>query len=718
MANLTVNNFEELDNSISFANELRQSKTVNQLKDSADITESMTSTKTVEDINSSIDFADDLRKLKTVNEINEGVDKANKAKRKKYSSVSSLLSDSSIELGEIVDTVAYYEGWDVLVNSPVGGNSYLKVAGQAPEEDGGSIIYTSDGNHLKGLFTNNYYEPEQWGARGDGVTVDFNAFDKALKYLEANGKSKLSLRATTYLTSFTVPSGVTVEGSGSSYYKNNTELGATVLKRPTAYGRVVNMSNDCCELRDLDIDGNGGRSSGFGNGIICNGGNYGIIEKVKVLDCNNGFEGNGGSPAGVFLFDHCCFRQNNQGIRNFRDSEIINCIISANYIHGIYSNQGQNSILGCYIEYNRDQANIVNGLPSAANGIYLDGNSTETIIDGCKFDRNSGNDIFINDGAKRVSIGDSNQYKGSAWGAGLTNAQRVSVRVSGSAEIINIPSGLVETRNHGPSPNKGAYSPLGFANLGTSTGVTLGLINTQDSANPMDLNSKDLAWFESSVSGEYYLALGDETAIVSVIHEPDFITIDGVELSSGVAGSLSDGEWSWGDNDSLGFDTVYLKVATGSPSLSIARSHYNQPIIDVSDCTDIQTNSFRDYHYGRLNADSSVTFKMKTRDLLTASQNTKPFVLEINGDQQTSGQNIFARLPFLLKRGAGIGVSVLEGSSTSYNDHAAITIGWSSSGSDTIQVSIVSSPMGDEIEVTVDNTHLSRFADIEAKLLW
>lgn len=128
--------------------------------------------KTVAEINQSLDFADELRQLKNPEQINQGIDKANKSKRKPFASVEAMSLDDSIDIGEVVRTVSYYDGWAAEVKSPVGGNSYIKVAGQAPEDDRGSIIYSNDGNHFKGLFPHNYCEPEQWGAFGDGVKYD------------------------------------------------------------------------------------------------------------------------------------------------------------------------------------------------------------------------------------------------------------------------------------------------------------------------------------------------------------------------------------------------------------------------------------------------------------------------------------------------------------------------------------------------------------------
>ncbi len=83
---------------------------------------------------------------------------------------------------------------------------------------------------------------------------------------------------------------------------------------------------------------------------------------------------------------------------------------------------------------------------------------------------------------------------------------------------------------------------------------------------PIDLNdgSSDL-WTESSaVAGEYYYT---GTALAA---EPNRLLANGSELTQGTLGSLNAGEWAWGDNDSIGSDTVYVKLSAGDPDTQTA----------------------------------------------------------------------------------------------------------------------------------------------------
>lgn len=61
-----------------------------------------------------------------------------------------------------------------------------------------------------------------------------------------------------------------------------------------------------------------------------------------------------------------------------------------------------------------------------------------------------------------------------------------------------------------------------------------------------------------SGTNEYYLELsgGGNPSIT----EPDYVTENGVELPADTIGSLKVGSWVWGDNDTLGYDTVYIRL--------------------------------------------------------------------------------------------------------------------------------------------------------------
>jgi len=76
----------------------------------------------------------------------------------------------------------------------------------------------------------------------------------------------------------------------------------------------------------------------------------------------------------------------------------------------------------------------------------------------------------------------------------------------------------------------------------------------------MSLVSSDYQWSASSSgTSEYYLEVsggGDPS-----VSEPSDVYEDGDAMTEGTLGSLAQGEWGWGNNDSLSFKTVYVRLS-------------------------------------------------------------------------------------------------------------------------------------------------------------
>ena len=92
-----------------------------------------------------------------------------------------------------------------------------------------------------------------------------------------------------------------------------------------------------------------------------------------------------------------------------------------------------------------------------------------------------------------------------------------------------------------------------------SSGVTF--TTDADFSDPaLSIRSASYAWQPSgSGTGEYYLttSAGDVTGI----YQPSVLTANDFAMTAGTAGSLAAGKWAWADNDSLGYQTVYVRLA-------------------------------------------------------------------------------------------------------------------------------------------------------------
>ncbi|MHA1225176.1 MAG: hypothetical protein ACTSPV_00370 [Candidatus Hodarchaeales archaeon] len=79
---------------------------------------------------------------------------------------------------------------------------------------------------------------------------------------------------------------------------------------------------------------------------------------------------------------------------------------------------------------------------------------------------------------------------------------------------------------------------------------------------------------------EYYLELlagGDPS-----IDEPAGVLEDGTAMTAGAAGSLAAGEWDYGDNDTLGYNTIYVRLSDGADPDS-KFNEYIEAVYNLSD---------------------------------------------------------------------------------------------------------------------------------------
>jgi hypothetical protein len=92
-------------------------------------------------------------------------------------------------------------------------------------------------------------------------------------------------------------------------------------------------------------------------------------------------------------------------------------------------------------------------------------------------------------------------------------------------------------------------------------------------------------WTESgATAGEFYYT-GD-----LVPGKPVKVFVDGVEINEGTPGSLLSPQWGYGDNDLLGSDALYLKLASGDPDNLAAGTVSVRLSVDDGD---IVANSYR-----------------------------------------------------------------------------------------------------------------------------
>ena len=86
-------------------------------------------------------------------------------------------------------------------------------------------------------------------------------------------------------------------------------------------------------------------------------------------------------------------------------------------------------------------------------------------------------------------------------------------------------------------------------------------------ASNLELQSGDELGTEGPADGDTLgLEASDQDPDIPV--KPDFVTLDDDVITEGTVGSLSDHQWDYGDNDSLGFNTIYVRDDSGNPNAS------------------------------------------------------------------------------------------------------------------------------------------------------
>lgn len=100
-----------------------------------------------------------------------------KKKANYYTSVEKMKEDISLIVDTVCVTLGYYKPND-------GGGATYRVREKKTSDidDGGSIHILANNNYVAELISGDYVTPEMFGAKGDGVADDTNAFEKALNF--------------------------------------------------------------------------------------------------------------------------------------------------------------------------------------------------------------------------------------------------------------------------------------------------------------------------------------------------------------------------------------------------------------------------------------------------------------------------------------------------------------------------------------------------------
>lgn len=471
---------------------------------------------------------------------------------------------------------------------------------------------------------------KDFGAVGDGVTDDSAAINAATYYLYKtfNG-GNVEFPPGVYLCATTLFPRSRVNWIGQAttgYFATGTN--GVVIKRHSALTILAYQTASLWTCRNIEFEGNGG---GTGTYIFARppGGiplpaddplrpgttTYSIGSGMYLYNCTLSSAQIGiGDSTGINSINavDCMFRDFTTAISNITDSTLDRCLFTGQTFAGVSLNTGANRINNCFFEFNKNGSN-------KAYGIFIQNNATEIQIQGCRFDRNAGNDIYIASGTKRPAgiLIQGNFFNRGSWGEDQTI--RSAVYATG-ADNVSVVNNTVRSYSSFPSTVMGVVAPTSLFAHTDCTGLiyrdnnTAGLCREMPltTASPSTtLNKFGNAWsWTQSANGtdEWYLKDYYNTGNNPYIAQPAFVVVNGALLSTGSAGSLAAGRWAWADNDLLGYSTIYCRVTeTGEPGLQDIACFYDEDPYPnqlntysiTTRSTDVQTDEWTDVYLSR-----------------------------------------------------------------------------------------------------------------------
>ena len=111
---------------------------------------------------------------------------------------------------------------------------------------------------------------------------------------------------------------------------------------------------------------------------------------------------------------------------------------------------------------------------------------------------------------------------------------------------------------------RGGYNEHASASIYVGFGPAADLETSIDIA-----EAGDYKWTVSgSGTNEYYLQI--DAGGTPGLQSPDWVEEDGTAYTIGTIGSLAVSEWAFGDNDTLGYNTLYVRLSSGAADVDPA----------------------------------------------------------------------------------------------------------------------------------------------------
>jgi hypothetical protein len=544
-----------------------------------------------------------------------------------------------------------------------------------------------------------------FGADPTGTEDASPAFQAAIDFVASRGGGELAVPAGRYLVGeLTLRARTYLVGVARFSYGAARFVAPSVLvRRPGARNILRAERIAAFGVENLELDGNP-QPRDMGNGLdLADCGSI-VVGQCKLARCAVGIETfpeAGSRYSGDLHVIKSMFRNNRIGLRLGQDSQVEGCDFSANTQCGAYVNAGQARLLGCRFEWNRD------GERGPADGIYLHRNANEITIADCTFDRNAGHDLRVAgdvDKRPRHILVVGNLFKRAGWGSGADPSASVLVT---AADDVSLSGNLYQFAGHEPAPTEGMPSPLQAAAFARCARIAFTGNALAGVGATLPLGAPSYAWQHSGAG--WYLTRPRNEAGNPWLRQPEDIVLTDPSGPS----AWRNADWSFGDYDGLGFDTIYLRG--DDPAAHAVHAVYADPPVSFAECDDVRTDDLRDFAVIPIEPGAFGAALLRTRllDWPAGRRLLRVYIALRSDDDEPIAEGLF-ELALTCRRTRPVGTAcvtrMIEGGTSS----PAIGV---AGGAAEIGLEVRPAPLGDVVEILLRNT-TARPVEAGLALLW
>jgi hypothetical protein len=297
-----------------------------------------------------------------------------------------------------------------------------------------------------------------------------------------------------------------------------------------------------------------------------------------------------------------------------------------------------------------------------------------------------------------------NLFKRAAWGA---DAESNASALVTAADDVSFAANLYQFAGHEPAPTEGMPSPLQAAAFARCTRISFTGNALAGVGAMLPLGPPAYAWLRSGA--DWYLARPRNAGGNPWLRRPEDIVLRTVSGN----GAWRNADWSFGDHDGLGYETIYLRG--DDPTTNAVHAVYAEPPVSFADCADVRTDDVRDFAAALIGPGAESATLLRTRLLgwPAGTRSLRLFVSLRSDGEGLSADGLF-ELVLTCRRERPVGTSCITRKMEAATSRLTLDVVGQAAE---MTLEVRPAPLGDEVEVVLRNT-TGRTVEAGLSLLW